>query len=754
MWNVIRKYAALTVVSLDATTAVLAKDRPLVLEEVLVTAEKSAKSLEDTPMTVNVITGNEVEKMASFNFSDLNQQTSGLVIGGVGSDADIGTRGLGTELRAAVTPRVTIYLDGAFVTSKRGLFSGLFDLQQLELLRGPQGTLYGQASPAGALTIKSRDPDLQQIEGFLQQSFTERSTMNTQFGISLPIVEDQLSVRLSGFYDKQEYSDVRNETLNKDQEFETNAFRATVMWQPNDKFNTRLSYHDIRDEYDVDPVVKGNGVSPFDRIALSNVESTGGNDTSITVIELNYSINDDLTTTFIASYQDNVDDRLIDLDGSAVSGSEQRIKSDTRGSKNFEWRLARQGDPVWNWTVGAFLDDSEGQTDVNVRKRIATNAGPFGIFTTTADVTGPVFNKTENYGIFTHNVFHLSQSATLTAGLRYLADKRESQQTQVISVATTPFPSPNDGTFTNQGVLPQDQKIDENAVTGTVKFQYSFTDDLMAYISYDKGWRVGSSNISGGPQPPEFGKIDNEDSQNFEIGYKWSLWEGRALWNMALYYQVYDDFQYQAENVTFRQPATLGGGTGRESPVVNVEEAISYGLDTDIALLLTPNWRLNASLSWNKSELSDAKNVPCTNGQPIGSADWSYNSCDLTDERAGSYPELSANISTEYFRPFSEASEWYLRALINAESKYYSAAENDDLDGYTTLDLHLGWRTTDKVWDARLWVKNVSDEEAELKTSALDPAPDYQNGGTLPAYTRVERQLDPRLIGVTINYNF
>ena len=123
----------------------------LVLEEIIVTAQKRVESLAETPMTVNVVTGEQIAESASFSFHDLSNLTAGLTIFGSGFDADIGTRGLGTDLNGPVTPRVTVYLDGAYISQQRALFSGIYDMAQVELLRGPQGTLYGQASPAGAL---------------------------------------------------------------------------------------------------------------------------------------------------------------------------------------------------------------------------------------------------------------------------------------------------------------------------------------------------------------------------------------------------------------------------------------------------------------------------------------------------------------------------------------------------------------------------------------------------------------------------
>ena len=252
-----------------------------------------------------------------------------------------------------------------------------------------------------------------------------------------------------------------------------------------------------------------------------------------------------------------------------------------------------------------------------------------------------------------------------------------------------------------------------------------------------------------------FGAFDAEDSDNIELGYKWNLWDGRGLWNMAIYYQLYSDFQYQPETVDFRD-GDGEGGISNASPVVNVDEAESYGLDTDITVLVRENWTVSAALSYNKAELTDAQDVPCTTGGPIGDEPFSFNTCDLDGERAGGLPEWSGNVSTEYWRATGLGdSEWYLRGLFNAESEYYSNSEGDDLDSYAKLDLFLGLRGGSGAWDVNLWVKNLTDEDAELKSERRVNVPDYENGGEIANnLIWIRRQLPPQTFGITGSYNF
>jgi iron complex outermembrane receptor protein len=721
------------------------------LEEVIVTAQKRAETLSETPMTVDAISGEEINDFASFSFEDLNSLTAGLAISGNNFDTDIATRGLGTELNAAVSPRVTVYLDGTFINQQRGMFSGIYDVRQVELLRGPQGTLYGQTSPAGAITIQTTNPNLEEIDGYARQSFTDQDGSNSQLGVSLPIIENELGIRLSGLYDTNEASGVENITLDRDESNDTKAFRAVVLWEPAENFDLRLSYHDITDHFDVDPAVTGNGISDDDRKAVADFKSEMENQTNYTILETNYTFANDWVMTFVGSDQNNRVPRYFDQDASEVQSRQQFVDSVVNDVQVYELRLASQEGDFWNWIVGAFYQDTNAHTDVSADTWVIAGPG-LNVF---ADVESTAFTQNETSAVFAHNTLNVSENGTVTLGLRYTeVDRQNSQPFDQTYYLLNP-----DGTLgpilrevSFNGVAEDAQEQNENAVTGTLKYQYQVSDALMAYVSYDRGWRGGSANISGNPAPPQFGVFKDEDSDNLELGFKWELWDGRGLLNVATYYQLYTDFQFQA-TADYRDP---NGRISIAEPVVNVDEAESYGVDSDLTLLLTENWTVRAALSFNQAELTDAQGVPCTTGEPLSTELWDYDTCDLTGERAGQEAEWSANLGTEYYRHLGSADmEWYTRGLLNAESEYYSQSLQEDLDGYGTLDLFVGLRSAERTWDASVWVKNVTDESAVLKADALPEIPDYAAGVMLDnPYIWVRRELNPRTVGVTLSYNF
>lgn len=737
---------------LGATPHAIAQGtKPLMLEEIIVTAQKRVESLEDTPITVNVISGEALNNFEVFSFDGLSNLVAGLSISGSNFDTDIATRGLGTNLTAPVAPRVTTYLDGTYIGQSRNLFSGLFDLQQLELLRGPQGTLYGKSSPAGAITIRSANPNLEQVDGFVRQTFNDQDGTNSQVAVSIPLIENELGIRFSGLYDNNENSDVYNRTLDKDAQTKTKAYRIVMLWEPSSNFDARLSWHHIRDDSDADPVVEGAGLDFDDRIALADFDSTYKNRAKFLILESNYTFTNDWVATFSYSYQDSAIDRYFDQDATEVLAREQFVPSPTEDNI-YEVRLASQDNDFWDWTVGAYYGDAESNTGVEATTYVFDPRIPGTVVR--ADTSSTASLKSEDWALFSHNSINVSENGTLIVGLRYNDVKRDAKQPFITNAyLLNPGGEVLVRSSETDGVLPEAQSLSDSALTGSLKYKYNFNDDLMAYGAFDTGWRDGSANIAGNPQPPVFGAFDSEDSYNLELGFKWQLWEGRGMLNFAAYYQLYDQFQYQAASVSYRD---LDGTVSLADPVVNVDEAESYGFDSDFAVLISEHWNLTASLSYNQTELTDAKSVPCSDGDPVGEPLWSFNTCDLTGERAGGLPEWSATVASEYFGNVENiSSEWYLRGLLNAESEYFSPVFRDELDSYVTLDLYLGLRSVDSTWDVSVWVKNIADESAKLKDRSLPDIPDYKTGVMIASpYVEIRRQLAPRTIGITFNYNF
>jgi outer membrane receptor protein involved in Fe transport len=761
--NVLRYLTIVPACFVLYTPLVLSQDGNLVLEEIVVTAQKKSETLSETPMTVNVITGDQFSDYAGFELGDLDRYTAGISITGQNFDVDVSVRGLGSKLNAAVDPRVSFYWDGAYSVRQIVNFVSQFDLERFELLRGPQGTLYGKSSPAGALTMQSSNPNLESFDGFVQQSVAEYSAFNTQAGVSIPIVKNTFGIRISGVYDRNESQDIENITLGIDDEATTKGGRLVALWQAGDNLDLRFSYNYVRADKDINSIVEGNGLNYDDRKAVNEYAAQSYERHTQAVLEVNWELPNEWLLTSITSQQDTLVERDFDSDHTPVVGQNQFVVSDISDAINQELRLQSIDNDFWDWTAGIFYQDSEAETPVNVDNFLVIGTPAPTYLPLVAEVVGPAINDAEDIAVFLHNAFNLSEASILTLGIRYNElerfNKQDFVQKAFLLIGDERI-GPVDESII-EGVPKDVQDLDYDAFTGTVKYQYLHSDSLMLYASYDRGWRSGSANVAGQPAPEVWAAFDDETSDNFELGFKWNFLGGRGLLNFAAYYQTYDDFHYGADSVLY---VLDDGSFAQGSPVVNADEVSSKGFETELAFLLSENWSLNASVSFNKTEFEEFADAPCNDPEQVPSQPGEFATCDLGGERAGTQPEWSGVLTSEYTAELNNGKqEWYLRGLFKAEGEREDAGVDRTLAGYGFIDLFTGLRHGEGRWDVSLWIKNLLDKQARLNLSPTFPVPDYSVIGEIPdgptatidtGYTRVEALLAPRTVGATLRLNF
>ncbi|MBP6682983.1 MAG: TonB-dependent receptor plug domain-containing protein, partial [Halioglobus sp.] len=173
----------------------------LVLEEVVVTAQKRTENVRDVAATVNVVSGANIERFAAFDFTALQQQTAGLTLAQPNArNSTISMRGVSIDPEAGVTAAVDVYWNDAVVRADVA-FNQMYDLERVEILRGPQGTLQGRTSPAGAINMITRRASLDEASGFVQGSVSDNDGYNTQAAYGAPLIDGVLGVRVAGVYD-------------------------------------------------------------------------------------------------------------------------------------------------------------------------------------------------------------------------------------------------------------------------------------------------------------------------------------------------------------------------------------------------------------------------------------------------------------------------------------------------------------------------------------------------------------------------
>lgn len=723
------------------------------LEEVVVTAQKYEQVLQDVPITVSVVSGDAFHDAASFNFSDLDRMTAGLEMQGNGNTQNITLRGIGTDLQGASQARVTTYLDGSYVPNQTLLFVSQFDIQRYEVLRGPQGTLYGKASPTGAINIHTNDPSLHEVEGNVSLSAGEYDLSNIELGISVPLVKDELAVRFSGLYNEDASHSIRNQFSGRSK-MRTSGGRMTILWAPNDRFSSRLSYSYVENTPPDLSHIEGNGIAAEDREAINNLSRDSKIRIQTTILSANWDM-DWATLVSQTLYARSTNYSIEDTDSTDIDEQTEEVSLNLSPTFNQELRLESLGNDRWDWMLGGFYQKTRAGAQVESKDNQQLFDFDEGFWIPGADTTDLTLNAaSEDFALFSHNTFFLNDSWTLTLGARWTKERRSNVTENVLYTLELPL-------FDISQSFPLPDFISSRTYydwTGTAKLQYDFTVDQMAYLTVDSGGKSGGQTLDlGGNIPEDFKDFDDESSTSLELGYKAKLMQGRMSLNAALYYTIYQDFQLNAVGIEFLN----GGEIEQVTFVDNADEVVAQGAELELQYQLTPDWFAGASVAYNDTRFEDYKGAPCNTGTPGPN----ISTCDRSDERlGGASSEWSTVLSTEYQQQLGwNNSQWYIRGLYNFNSSRASTSGESRFGGFGTFDLFTGIRSMDAGWDIKLWVKNLTDKEAvtgrserlTLTDMSLTFADVEQNPVTSSdtGYQNVGITR-PRQVGATLSYRF
>ena len=740
----------------------------MVLEEVIVTAQKRAESVQDIAATVNVVSGDSIDRFAAFDFNALEQQTAGLTLSSPNArNNTIAMRGVSVDPESGASAAVDVYWNDAIVRPDVA-FTQLFDLERVEILRGPQGTLQGRTSPGGAINIITKRANVDEAEGYVQLSAADNEGLNTQAAYGMPLIEGTLGVRVAGVYDTNNGPDVENITTGFDnQELETKSGRLSTVWNVTDTFGAELVYQYLDQNKDDPKAMSGMDALGFrptldsdDRKALGATDDSADLDFTVVNLIMDWEVlNHEITG--IVAYQDSTKkaqtetDRADSLPYFPSDGpTQQNSKTDTEAT-SYELRAASMDNDFWNYMVGLYYQDQN--TDTNfIANSVRLDFAGVGFQT---ESVLPVYANTA--AIFTFNTFYLTEDLQLEFGLRYTEyDRFRRADVFYKGINWTPDSIGDDladslfrPRFPINGI--NDANSNEDAVTGSLKLRWDWTDDISLYAAYNRGYRPGgisivpSPNIQFLPNGEDDLLYDSEDSDAFEVGFKSRLLDGRATLNGAVYYQAFDGYQgFVRGNQVLNDagnPVDLPGG------LVFNGDANIWGVELEGQILLTETWNAGGALSYSKGEW-DGASQPCNDRQ----GDEVLGSCDIDGDPLGGEPEWSVSLNSEYYYPL-DSTELYVRGLfkytddrINTDASAGLYNVREDFESYQTLDLFAGWRSSDYTWDVSVWAKNVTDEDEIIYQQGPDQ---YDVAISEGSYTQTNI-LRERTIGATARYNF
>jgi iron complex outermembrane receptor protein len=765
-----------------------------VLEQVIVEAQKKVENVQDTPIAIQAMTGEQFQQSASFNLSELARSTAGLSFD-TGVQTDIRLRGTSTVNGAPVSLRTNIYVDGAIVEQPRAVFAAQYDIAAFEILKGPQGTLYGKSSPTGTINIRTQNPNLSEVDGYVAGSAGERDLRNTQFGISLPIIEDELAIRIAGVYDESK-TGVKSVTSGREAVSRGTGARVTALWQPNDDFSARLSY--TYTEAATNPVysLNGQGYRYYDDKATTNFEDADFTRDQLAILELTYNIDDHLSLTSVSAFEDQYYTNDQDTDGSASiigqvnpeltastgatmyynllnTGDTQRVNINIPTNIQQDLRLASEDNDFWDWQLGGYYKYNKTNTPVNVKRFNA------GAPQAAASIETAYIGLTEEYALYTHNTLKFTDEFNLIVGLRAMRQRANSSQPTgacVMGLANGNAPIISQdcpgaidlvqiGALRANGIDEDDQMSYSQPITGTIKAQYFFNVDLAGYVSIDRAYRTGAANLNlQANLPSDFGVIPDETSRSLEVGLKGTFWDQRARFSLAVFDQIYTDFQQDIQNVPVYEGYVANRTPGTQSSnansfVASAKEAEIRGFEAEVNALVLDNWQLGVSMTYNDAKFNDFKNNPC-GGPDVDPTQINVNNpylkCDLSGEDLPLAPNLAGVFTSNFSMPAPglEGIDWYFNTLINAKGDQVDKVTRTTLGGYATVDFFTGLRTLEREgWDVNLWIKNAFDRRAVTRifnSTQYNPSLAIINPDDFDMVTTNP----PRQVGVTGTYRF
>lgn len=765
----------------------------LILEELVITATKRSDLIHDVPISVTAMAGDRIEDVGITSLEELTFYLPNVNVNKGQASPNLFIRGIGSGTNTGFEQSVGLYIDGVY-SGRAQLATVPFtmDLYRVEVLKGPQGILFGKNTIGGAVNVSSAKPT-SEFEGYVEALYEPQHGEEIVTAVVSGAMTDSVSGRLALRYESFD-GWWENTLLNSEGPEKENVFaRGTIRWEPSDNLEVLAKYEngDFSNENkpaviyrsdqplnslgeNVFPIVDDNDKAAFD------FPNNNDFDTDVAAITVNWDLEHYTLTTITASSAYDYTEQT-NADFSATS-SLHRTKDESYDQFSQEVRLVSPGGETIDWIVGAYYQQSSLEVSRVNETLDFINSGPLAVtaLVATEDGLPSEFDQdSTSWAGFGEVIWSIRENIKVGLGLRY---NEETKELDKISL--------NPGMGARSGSLlvlarPRDQaliedvrshtftglKREEEKTTWATHVQWEATDDLMVYSSIKTGFKGGGYDeaYSGAGEiirtgdiftgVPDGGTLSGNDASileyseetvlAYEIGSKIILADGAAQLNLALFRMEYDDLQV----------SSLVGDVFRVS---NAGESVSQGVEADWRWILTERLTFGGALAYLDAHYESFKGATCTvlqatdpdnnpgclleDGSNIAAGETGGQ--DLSGETLLYAPEWSANINFTYVYPLGDNLEFYSSLDFNYQDEFYSSLDLDPNtvhEANTKINARLALANSDDKWSVALIGKNLTNE----KTSAWNndvPLTDSNSYYSIP-----ER---PRSIAIQARYRF
>jgi iron complex outermembrane receptor protein len=732
---------------LSAAAPALAQDRAAVganvIEELIVTAQKRQEAAQDVPIALTAISGDQLERQGVVGFQDLSTRIPSLRFGAgvTGGENVITLRGIGSQNTTSGGDSPVAYnVDGVYLARTTAVDPEFFDVDRVEVLRGPQGTLYGRNSVGGSVNVITRHPTAE-FGGHVDGLVGNYDAHTLRGWVNLPFFSDgdrYAAARVTGVWaehdgyqknlfngpgathdaDGQDFWLVRGQLFFKLSERSDFLLIAGASGN-GDPVATKTAWFEAPGRY--------TGALPY----LSDPRKVRKNTREMYDRDDRYvsgTFNLDLgpaTFTSVTGYASNKWAQSSDPDASELTLGTNPYWTLDQFQYSEEVRLASNpGDQPLSWIVGAFyFREKAGQTFqfIDTGLNSATPVTDNFVFT-----NGGIY-KTESKAVFGQADFDLEKTGagipvTLTLGLRYTHDNKKGFDFLNFFLPQIPFTSPASKTF--------DQNWHE--VTGKGGITWRAAKDVLVYANYSTGYLSGGGLVGNFP-----GIYQPEKVRAIEAGFKTTLADGRLLFNGAAYHQKIRDMQVFVQDIT-------------GSRIDNAGRAHVNGLELEAIARPLDNVRLNASATFTKAEYDEYVTVDNRYAGAAPGCDAATRLCDFSGHRLVQTPKYTFNLGAQFTVPLA-GGELTPRADVFRSGDLYFLSANSPFDRqkpYWLVDANAVWRAPGERWTVEAFVRNLFDEDVisndGLQSNTLGGGFGLDNYAYYP----------PRTYGVRVGFNF
>ena len=730
--------AAVSVSAASLALPALANDG-IFLEEVIVTATKRSVGLQDVPIAMSVVSGDKIEKYSVTELDELAAYLPNVHIGESGGNNQIFIRGVGSGNNAGFEQSVGTFIDGVYFGRARNSRAAFLDLERVEVLKGPQSTLFGKNTIAGAINITTAQPE-DVFAGYVEAAYEAELEAKSLTAMVTGPLSDSVSGRLvAKTYERNGWMDNVYPGAEDGTSQDNKIIRGTLAWDATDNlsFNLKVEHGEFdtvganakitiaspgsqylfgrSDANFSDTVNFGYKQSQNKGVAGRPIEDKS--DSDIVQLTAEYQLGD-YTLRSITGYTQYDFSKCLDVDYTSINFIDQ-CSDESHQQFTQEFLIASPVGETIEYIAGVFYQDAELELDSEIGSFWSgvpdVEAGLFGLFgfpaapsgTIDASLASTVKQNSETLSAFTEVTWNITESFRTIFGLRYSVDEKDIQKKNTVSSFY------GDSLLTDAQLVgiygagglgfyaDYEYELDrkEEHLTGNLNFQYDINADIMTYLNFSTGYKAGGFDT--GNNLDRSREFEDEGVEAIELGLKMQLWGGRARVNMAYFQGDYEDVQ-------------VSSFEGSGFVVGNAAQTEVEGIEVDFDVAVSESITLSGGFSFLDAKYKEYTNGPCTVDTKLdGSCSSATGGQDLSGEPLQFAPDFNGNIGVAFETSLTDNMELMLGMDVLYTDDVVIAPTGDKniiQKAYTKVNARVAVEASDGTWSVAFVGKNLTDK--------------------------------------------